>query len=157
MHIFCATRIGGYIFLQHCSSGGGHNIFDHQIGAVTKTLPRYFRKFMTPLFQRKWCPPPMTSGSICHSDLSCKELLYWEQIGKISCVCDAFTAWPPIQVTMKKKVTYDTLTSSREHPITEQVAKGKSILYFSWPNAITAWPPIQAIIASGGMYHFNPD
>ena len=23
MHIFCATRIGGYMFLQHCSSGGG--------------------------------------------------------------------------------------------------------------------------------------
>ena len=47
MHIFCATRIGGYMFLQHCSSGG-HKIFDHQIGGVTKILPRYFRKFMTP-------------------------------------------------------------------------------------------------------------
>ena len=23
MHIFCATRIGGYMILQHCSSGGG--------------------------------------------------------------------------------------------------------------------------------------
>ena len=23
IHIFCATRIGGYMFLQHCSSGGG--------------------------------------------------------------------------------------------------------------------------------------
>ena len=23
MHIFRATRIGGYMFLQHCSSGGG--------------------------------------------------------------------------------------------------------------------------------------
>ena len=26
---------------------------------VTKILPRYFRKFMTPLFQRKWWPPYM--------------------------------------------------------------------------------------------------
>ena len=54
MHIFRATRIGGYIFLQHCSSGwrGGHKIFDHQIEGVTKILPRSFRKFMTPLFQR---------------------------------------------------------------------------------------------------------
>ena len=57
MHIFCASRIGGYMFLQHCSSGGGHEIFDHQIGGVTKILSRYFRKFMTPLFQRKWWPP----------------------------------------------------------------------------------------------------
>ena len=49
MHIFRATCIGGYMFLQHCSSGwGGHKIFDHQIGGVTKILPRYFRKFMTP-------------------------------------------------------------------------------------------------------------
>ena len=33
MHIFRATRIGGYIFLQHFNSGwGGHKIFDHQIG-----------------------------------------------------------------------------------------------------------------------------
>ena len=23
MHIFCTTHIGGYMFLQHCSSGGG--------------------------------------------------------------------------------------------------------------------------------------
>ena len=31
MHIFHATRIGGYMFLQHCSSGwGGHKIFNHQ-------------------------------------------------------------------------------------------------------------------------------
>ena len=33
MHIFQAMCIGGYIFLQHYSSGGGHNfLFDHQIG-----------------------------------------------------------------------------------------------------------------------------
>ena len=37
MHIFCAMRIGGYIFLQHCSSWwGGHKIFDHQIGGSQK-------------------------------------------------------------------------------------------------------------------------
>ena len=31
MQIFRATQIGGYMFLQHCSSGGGggHKIFDH--------------------------------------------------------------------------------------------------------------------------------
>ena len=28
-------RIGGYMFLQHCSVGG-HNIFDHQIGGGHK-------------------------------------------------------------------------------------------------------------------------
>ena len=61
MHIFCATRIEGYMFRQHCSSKGGwgRKIFDHQIGGVTKILPRYFRKFMTPLFQRKWWPPDL--------------------------------------------------------------------------------------------------
>ena len=56
MHIFRATRIGSYMFFQHCSSGGGHTIFDHQIEGVTKVLPRYFRKFMThpiPPYDRK--------------------------------------------------------------------------------------------------------
>ena len=28
--------------------GGGHKIFDHQIGGVIKILPSYFQKFMTP-------------------------------------------------------------------------------------------------------------
>ena len=49
MHIFRATRIGGYIFLQHCSSGwGGHKIFDHQIEGVTKMIAEVLQKFMTP-------------------------------------------------------------------------------------------------------------
>ena len=40
MHIFCPMRVGGYMFLQHCRSGeGGHKIFDHQIGGVTKIFP----------------------------------------------------------------------------------------------------------------------
>ena len=51
MHIFRATRIGVYMFLQHCSSGGGHKIFDHQIGRSQKYCWGTFRKFMTPLFQ----------------------------------------------------------------------------------------------------------
>ena len=44
MHIFRATRIGGYMFLQHCSSGwGGHKIFDHQIGGSQKYCRGTFR------------------------------------------------------------------------------------------------------------------
>ena len=40
MHIFRATRIGGYMFLQHCSSGGGHKIFDHQMGGGSQKYCR---------------------------------------------------------------------------------------------------------------------
>ena len=57
-NIFCATGIGVTCFFNIVAPEGGvgHKIFDHQIGGVTKILP-YFRKFMTPLFQRKWWPP----------------------------------------------------------------------------------------------------
>ena len=50
MHIFCATRIGGYMFLQRCSSGGGggHKIFDHQIGG---------HKNIANTFGNSWPPP----------------------------------------------------------------------------------------------------
>ena len=58
MLIFRATRIGGLQFLQYCNSGGGgHEIFDHQIGGVTKILPRYFWKFMTPTIPKKMVAP----------------------------------------------------------------------------------------------------
>ena len=44
MHIFRDTRIGGYMFLQYCSSGGGgHKIFDHQIGGSLKYCNGTFR------------------------------------------------------------------------------------------------------------------
>ena len=56
MHIFCATRIGGYMFLQHCSSkGGGHKIFDHQIGGH-KNIAEVLSEIYDPPFQRKWWP-----------------------------------------------------------------------------------------------------
>ena len=56
MHIFCPTRIAGYMFLQHCSSGGGSWSFWSSNRGVTKILPRYFRKFMTPPFQKNAGP-----------------------------------------------------------------------------------------------------
>ena len=59
MHILCATRIGGYIYLQHCSSGwgGGHRFFDHQIGGsqnIAEVLPEIYdppipKKMVAPL------------------------------------------------------------------------------------------------------------
>ena len=55
MHIFCATRIGGYMFLQHCSSGGGHEIFDHQTGGH-KNIAKILSEVHDPPFQRKWWP-----------------------------------------------------------------------------------------------------
>ena len=61
MHIFCSTRNGGYMFLQHCSSEGGHNIFDHQMGGgVTKILPRYFREIHDPPIPKKMVSPLVT-------------------------------------------------------------------------------------------------
>ena len=68
----CYAHWGLHVF-QHCSSGGGHKIFDHQIGGVTKILPRYFRKFMTPLSQRKWWPPYRNAcdGPAANSVLPC--------------------------------------------------------------------------------------
>ena len=48
IHIFSATRIGSYMFLQHCSSGGGHKIIYHQIGGSQKYCQGTFGKFMTP-------------------------------------------------------------------------------------------------------------
>ena len=57
MHIFRATDAHwNYMFLQHCSWGGGHKSFDHQMVGVTKILPRYFRKFMTPYSKEKVAP-----------------------------------------------------------------------------------------------------
>ena len=54
VHIFCAMCIGGYIcFFNIVAVEGGHKIFDHQIGGVTKILPMYFRKFMTPPIPKK--------------------------------------------------------------------------------------------------------
>ena len=58
MHIFRATRIGGYMFLQHCSSRwGGHKIFDHQIGGSQKYCRGTFGNSWPPVFQRKWWSP----------------------------------------------------------------------------------------------------
>ena len=55
--IFSALHaLGVTCFFNIVAPEGGHKILDHQIGGVTKLLPRYFRKFMTPLFQRKWWP-----------------------------------------------------------------------------------------------------
>ena len=32
MHIFHSTAFKGYMFVEHCSSGGGHDIFIYQTG-----------------------------------------------------------------------------------------------------------------------------
>ena len=49
MHIFGTTPIGVTCFFNIVAPKGGHKIFDHQMGGgVTKILPRYFWKFMTP-------------------------------------------------------------------------------------------------------------
>ena len=55
MHIFCATRIEGYMFLQHCNSGqGGHKIFDHQIGGS--------QKYCRGTFGNSWPPNSKENG-----------------------------------------------------------------------------------------------
>ena len=52
MHIFCATRIGDYMFLQHCTSSGVGviKIFDHQIGGS--------QKYCQGAFGNSWPPIP---------------------------------------------------------------------------------------------------
>ena len=67
MHIFRATRIGGYMFLQHCSPGGGgvHKIFDHQIGGH-KNIAEVLSEIHDPLFQRKWWTPNSFSFNGIH-------------------------------------------------------------------------------------------
>ena len=47
----------GCMFLRHCSSGGGHKSFDHQIGGSQKYCRGTFGNTWPPLFQRKWWPP----------------------------------------------------------------------------------------------------
>ena len=50
MYIFRATRIGGYMFLQHCSSGWGggeHKVFDYQMGS---------QKYCRGTFGNSWPP-----------------------------------------------------------------------------------------------------
>ena len=56
MHIFRATHIGGYMFLQHCSSGGGHKIFDHQIGGH-KNIPEVLSEIHDPPIPKKMVAP----------------------------------------------------------------------------------------------------
>ena len=56
MHIFRTTRIGGYMFLQHCSSGGGHKIFDHQI--------RGSQKYCRGTFRNSWPPYSKENGPL---------------------------------------------------------------------------------------------
>ena len=48
MHISALRALGVTCFFNIVAPEGDHKIFDHQIGVVTKILPRYFRKFMTP-------------------------------------------------------------------------------------------------------------
>ena len=57
MHIFCATRIGGYMFLQHCSSGGGHKIFDHPIRGSQKYCRGTFGNSWPPIPKKMVAPP----------------------------------------------------------------------------------------------------
>ena len=57
MHIFHATRIGGYIFLQHCSSEwGGHKIFDHQMGGH-KNIAEVLSEIYDPTIPKKMVAP----------------------------------------------------------------------------------------------------
>ena len=56
MHIFCATCIGGYMFLQHCSSGGGSKNFWSSNRGSQKYCRGAFGNSWPP-FQRKWWPP----------------------------------------------------------------------------------------------------
>ena len=59
MHIFCATCIGGYMFLQHCSSRGGSyicKIFDHQIGGY-KNIAEVLSEIHDPPIPKKMVAP----------------------------------------------------------------------------------------------------
>ena len=48
--IFSALRaLGVTCFFQHCSSGGGHKIFDHQIGGSQKYCQGTFRNSWPPI------------------------------------------------------------------------------------------------------------
>ena len=81
MHIFCATRIGDYIFLQHCNSGwGGHNIFDHQIGRSQKYCrgtfgnlwPPYSKENGGPLNKCGPCNAKCNVNNVLH-----RYILFW--------------------------------------------------------------------------------
>ena len=63
--IFSALRALGvtYFFNIVAPGKGGHKIFDHQIGGVTKILPRYFWKFMTPYSKENG--GPLTIAKSC--------------------------------------------------------------------------------------------
>ena len=58
MHIFRSTGIGGYMFLQHCSSGwGGHKIFDHQIRGGHKNIAEVLSEIHDPPIPKKMVAP----------------------------------------------------------------------------------------------------
>ena len=64
MHISCATCIGGYMFLQHCSSGGGgHIFFDHQIGGS--------QKYCQGTFRNSWPPHSKENGDSLSDNYFC--------------------------------------------------------------------------------------
>ena len=62
MHIFCSTCIGGYMFLQHCSSRGGINFLIIKWGGSQKYCQSTFgnlwppipKKMVAPLSDRRW-------------------------------------------------------------------------------------------------------
>ena len=59
MHIFRATHIGGYIFLQHCSSGWGSYFFfffDQQIGGH-KNITEVLSEIYDPPIPKKMVAP----------------------------------------------------------------------------------------------------
>ena len=51
------AHVGVTCFFNIVAPEGGSNIFDHQIGGVTKLLPMYFWKFMTPPIPKKMVAP----------------------------------------------------------------------------------------------------
>ena len=59
MHIFCATSIGDYMFLQHCSSGErGHKNFDHQMGGGDhKNIAEVLSEIHDPPIPKKMVAP----------------------------------------------------------------------------------------------------
>ena len=52
MHVFCATHIGGYIFLRHW----GHKIFDHQMGGH-KNIAEVLSEIHDPPIPKKMVAP----------------------------------------------------------------------------------------------------